>query len=108
MRPIDLQTVVPRVSETARVDRLGQQVQEQGAAEVARLGREAARRGQERVAAPEEAEQGRVSGREGGGAGGGRERKRRPPLREEGGADAGRPSGGSAEAEPGRHLDIKI
>lgn len=107
MRPIDLQTVVPRVPETARVERLGQQVQEKGAAEVARLGQEAARRGRERVAAPEEAEQGRVSERKGGGDGGGRGRKGRPPAREEI-PDAERSPAAPAEAEPGRHLDIKI
>lgn len=69
MRPVDLQTVVPRVAETARVERIGQQEQDKAAAQAGSQNKEAARKGQEEVPTAQHTDQGRL-GRERKGRGG--------------------------------------
>ncbi len=107
LRPLDLQILVPRVSETARVERVAQSGQERAAAEVAQQSREEARRGQEQVARPEQPQETRIALRSQGGGGGnrqGRGQARRDGTRA-GEAPPGRPE--IPEAEPGGRLDIR-
>lgn len=129
MRPVDLQTVVPRVAEAARVDRVAQQEQEKTAAETASQNREAARKGNEEIAQTKAAEQRQVAWRKDGGG------KERRPLRrgqgrgaregadeqgEAGAGETGEGSGGDGVVaaddrtagpgpdEPGQKLDIRV
>lgn len=123
MRPLDLQTVVPRVTEAARAERIGQQGQEKTAAETAGRNQEAARKGSEEVAARSSSSQqrpiehrdesrvkdefsqagGRRRGREGASKG---DSGRRSGAAKDAGT---RPTDGRAspaDGEPGHNLDI--
>ncbi len=123
MRPIDLQTVVPRVTEVARVDRVGQQDQEKAAAEAARQNQEAARKGNEEVPQTRSAEQREVTLRKEGDKD---RRSLRRGQRQGGGRQAGTAGDATGEAEdgggvssdlraagpgpdePGQKLDIRV
>jgi len=104
LRPLDLQILVPRVSETARVERVAQSGQERAAAEVAQQSREEARRGQEQVARTEQPQETRIAlrPREGGG---GHRQGRGQPRRDSAGAGEAPPE--IPGAEPGGRLDIR-
>lgn len=113
MRPLDLQTALPRVAETARVERVGQQGQDKAAAQAASQNQEAARKGQEEVARARPAEQGRIAqqGRGGGrGGGGGAGTGSERPDAEAAVPEQG-PQGGAAAhppPEPGGRLDLRM
>lgn len=116
MRPVDLQTVVPRVAETARVERAGQQVQDKAAAEAASQNQETARKGHEEVAQTRPAEEGRIA-RDRGGGGRGRGRGGQAKGGREGPVSHGEGEPGkepestpspSSPPEPGEHLDLRM
>lgn len=122
MRPVDLQTALPRVTEAARVEKSPQQGQDKAMADQAAQGRESARKGGEHVAGSPETRHEQVKLKKEGGGQSGRKNGQRQkgrsdpdaPPADEASHQASHPAPGTPLTvppdpdAPGSHLDLRM
>lgn len=110
MRPVDLQTVMQRVTEVARAGKVGEQGQEKVMAQAAGQNQEAARKGREEVKKASQPESDRVTLRRDRRSGHGDDGSRQPDSEGSSPDDNAEPKAGSQAEDDGTagRLDLLV